>query len=319
MADNRTKRRRDSRRKPPVISSPFIPNRGDEISFARQILALCRPMLKTVYKEIVSLYRDNREAVALREIALDAAADDIFAALDALRARFENEFDIMALPIAQEMVERELVSVNRAFPARMREMALKMASGVATVVPGVKLPDRSSGVEQIAPVLAAEYAVPGNIFEVSPNVSIAIKASIQESVSLIKSIPAQYLDRIEGAVMRSMQSGGSTKQLAQEIKSYAKMTARRAKNIALDQTRKTYTSLNIRRFQDAGIKKFKWIHVGGSAKPRHHHITDFPEGLNGGIFSIDDPPVIDPKKGTKGFPAQLPYCRCIMAAVFDED
>lgn len=44
---------------------------------------------------------------------------------------------------------------------------------------------------------------------------------------------------------------------------------------------------------------------------------DYPTGLNGGIFDIDDPPVIDKRTGEKGFPGQLSYCMCIMQAVLD--
>lgn len=299
-----------------IISEAFISNRGDEIHYARQILSICRPMLKNVYKEIVNLYRDNREAIALKKLATYAAGDEIFSALDALRARYDSEFSVMALPLAESMVEKQIQKVNHDFSDKMLQV-------VAANLPGgtggntSPLPEAIKNLA-LSPQINTQFAIPGDIYSISPEMAIAVKASIEESVSLIKSIPGQYLDRVAGAVTRSMQSGGSTKQLAAEIRNYAQMSHRRAMNIALDQTRKTYTSLNIRRFQSAGIKKFKWIHVGGSVTPRHHHLTNFPNGLNGGIFSLDNPPVIDPKTGIKGFPAQLPFCRCIMAAVFED-
>jgi SPP1 gp7 family putative phage head morphogenesis protein len=313
------KKKKLIRRKPPkrqIVSEPFIANRGDEIRYARQILSICRPMMKTVYREIVNLYRDNREAIALKKITSFTAGDEIFSALDALRTRYDNEFSLMAFPLADEMIKKQIVKVNRDFSDKMLKLAAASLPGSTGGVsaPPMAAVNQAAIQTQITPA----FSVPGDVFSISPEMEIAVKASIEENVSLIKSIPGQFLDRVAGAVTRSMQSGGSTKQLAAEIKSYAGMTDRRAINIALDQTRKTYTALNIRRFQAAGIKKFKWIHVGGSVTPRHHHLENFPGGLNGGIFPLDDPPVIDPKTGIKGFPAQLPYCRCIMAAVFED-
>lgn len=343
----RKKRRRINRIR--IESAPFTPNRGDEVFYAREILSICKPMIKAVYREIIALYRGIREDVTFDDDDIAATpGDDLFDALDAMRDRYQAEFDIMAPPMAESMVERQLKAARRDFPAKLKPMLGKIASGnaiigmaappaAASVLPvagiaraalsGTPLPLVNSGNTGAAGLLpdevnpAANFAIPGTPFDISENVRLAIRASIEESVSLIRSIPGQYLDRVAGAVTRSMQAGGSTKQLAGEIRSYAEMTFRRAKNIALDQTRKTYTSINIRQFQDAGIKKFKWIHVGGSVTPRHHHIANYPQGLNGGIFSLDAPPVIDPKRGIRGFPAQLPFCRCIMTAVidFDED
>ena len=56
-----------------------------------------------------------------------------------------------------------------------------------------------------------------------------------------------------------------------------------------------------------------------SKEPRPHHITEAPNGLNHGIFDLDDPPIIDPRTGERGYPGQLPYCRCVMCAVVDAD
>jgi SPP1 gp7 family putative phage head morphogenesis protein len=308
-------RRRRMVRKQQIVSAPFAPNRGDEIWYSRQIAALCRPMLKRVYREITALYREAWDSIALKKVATDAAGDEIFFTLDNLLALYEQEFSEKSVLLAGLMVQRQLAAVNRDFPAKI--MAVVQTAAAETIETGAAFPSATAAEVIKAVPQVNMFAVPGDIFSVSESVSVAVKASIQENVSLIKSIPSQFFDRITGAVTRSMQAGGSTKQLAAEIKSYAQMTDRRAHNIALDQTRKVYTSLNIRKFQDAGIKKFKWLHVGGSVHPRHYHMADYPEGLNGGVFSIDDPPVIEQKTGIKGFPAQLPYCKCTMCAVFE--
>ena len=138
-----------------------------------------------------------------------------------------------------------------------------------------------------------------------------MKALVFENVSLIKSIPNEYFKQITGAVARSIENGDGISWLAEQLKSFGAKSDRRAQLIAQDQTRKAYNSINLRNFREAGIRKFKWLHSGGSAQPREWH----KDVLNGNIYSIDDPPIIDPKTKETGFPGQLPYCRCVMCAV----
>jgi len=87
---------------------------------------------------------------------------------------------------------------------------------------------------------------------------------------------------------------------------------RRARMIAHDQTRKAYNNLNRGRMEKLGLKKFKWLHTGGSAHPRKLH-----QMLNGLVFSFDDPPIIDEKTGERGIPGQAINCRCRMQVVLD--
>ena len=48
-----------------------------------------------------------------------------------------------------------------------------------------------------------------------------------------------------------------------------------------------------------------------------YHEMDWPRGLNNGIFELEKPPVIDKRTGERGYPGQLPYCRCTIAAVVE--
>ena len=280
-------------------------------------------MLKRVYSETVKAYRESASAVALKRIGMDSAIDDLFSLLEDFRDMYSEEFDLMAQPLAEEMVAKQLRNSARDFSRVTAQMLSQpdvttpaSSGGIAVSIE----PDVAQSVNSASAMLNNNsFAIPGSIYDISPQMTVALQASIRENVSLIKSIPAQFIDRVTGAVTRSMQSGGSVKQLAEELKQYAVMTDRRAKNIAMDQTRKTYAALNLRRMRDAGVTKFKWSHTGGSVKPRQHHLLPFPDGLNGGIFSLDDPPVIEPSTGITGFPGQLPFCRCIMHAVIEFD
>lgn len=138
------------------------------------------------------------------------------------------------------------------------------------------------------------------------------KASVAENVSLIKSISSQYMTKIEGAVMRSITTGNGLQDLIPALQEAEGVTHRRARNIALDQTRKVYNSINRERMQAIGVKRFMWHHSGGGAHPREDHIE-----MDGNVYSFDALPVVDKRTGERGIPGQAPNCRCTMSPVFD--
>ena len=116
-------------------------------------------------------------------------------------------------------------------------------------------------------------------------------------------------------ISRAILGGQGVESITKHLEHYEGVTHRRAKNIARDQTHKTYEALSMRRAKTLGFTHFEWIHSGGSQQPRSYHMREHPSGLNHGIFRIDHPPVIDPNTGTRGFPGDLPNCHCTMRPV----
>lgn len=165
--------------------------------------------------------------------------------------------------------------------------------------------------------LANSLKKAGKNFEVNtkfltPDIRAVIKAAAADNTTLIKSISQKYLTSVESAVMRSIVGGQGTTTIIKEVQKYSGITQRRAKFIALDQTRKIYSAINVQRLKKLKCNRFKWIHSGGGAHPRPEHVR-----MNGLIFDVNDPPVIDIKTGQTGFPGQIFNCRCIMVPVFD--
>jgi SPP1 gp7 family putative phage head morphogenesis protein len=146
----------------------------------------------------------------------------------------------------------------------------------------------------------------------TPQLNAVYKAQVAQNVGLIKTIAAEYLKNVEGAVMRSITTGRGLQDLVPALEQYEGYTHRKAKNVALDQTRKTYNAINKGRMTGIGVKRFMWIHSGGGAEPREDHIA-----MDGEVFSFDNPPVIDERTGERGIPGQAINCRCTMAPVFD--
>lgn len=132
-----------------------------------------------------------------------------------------------------------------------------------------------------------------------------LRATVTENVSLIKSIPNEYLTQVEGAVMRSITTGRGLEDLVPFLRNQEGVTLRRARVIARDQTRKAYSNINFERMKEIGVQEYEWLHSAGGQKPRQLH-----QRMSGNIYRIDKPPIIDEKTGQRGKPGDLINCRC---------
>ena len=151
--------------------------------------------------------------------------------------------------------------------------------------------------------------------------------AIEDNVNLIKTIPSKFFDKIGKAVELRTVGKMSRGALVKRIKELGGVTQRRAELIADDQTAKVTERMMLARCRNAGIKRVMWLHSSISMHPRDYHKTRWdghtgkyngkPNGLNGYIFPIDKPPVIDRKTGERGYPAQLINCHCFLTPVIE--
>lgn len=212
---------------------------------------------------------------------------------------------------------------------RMQLLFRRAARGLSESMVGEVTHNAETGVRRSLKDVSAAVTLTGSL-AATPELREITKASVVESVSLIKSIPEKYLKSVQGAVMRAITTGNGlqdltpylTKSIASSEASVARSrmnpakeierVERAAKNMALDQTRKVYNTVNKERMIAAGVGSFEWVHSGGGQKPRQKHID-----MSGNIYKFDDLPVIDDITGERGIPGQLPNCRCTMAPVVD--
>lgn len=201
-------------------------------------------------------------------------------ALASLSAKWASRFGQRSSEITDQLVGRVDAFNKKTLTGSLREM-----SGGLTI----KTPDMPKGLYD------------------------RLLATTRENVALIKSIPAEYHQRIEQTVMRSIQSGGSgSSTLLEEIRKIGQSTDKRAELIAVDQASKINTAMNDERLKSLGVRKFEWIHSGGGKEPRELHVS-----YDGQIFDMDDPPIIDERTGERGLPGQLIHCRCRMRPIVD--
>jgi SPP1 gp7 family putative phage head morphogenesis protein len=228
--------------------------------------------------EIADDYFEQQEAASAMDASLASKARKL---MNALTRTFTQLFSKKSVLFAERMV-------NGAAQASKTNLhgSLKQLSGGLSLKTGVV----PKGMEDIA------------------------RALIAENVSLIKSIPQEYFKNVTGAVMRSITTGNGLADLVPEIKKYQGQSDRRAKNLAIDQTRKAYNSINKARMQAIGVRQFEWVHSGGGQKPRESHMK-----ISGHIFDFENleaqQAALGVPKADQGIPGYPVNCGCTMIPV----
>ena len=267
-----------SGRQPDLIKgSPLNPNAAIASRYQKRLMRLIDRMISEAEREIKSLFKsDTGEEYFAQDESISSQARML---LNALQFKFDKLFSKQAKPIAEKMIEENMDSSEAALKASMKALVegLSLNTGVMTA--------------ELGEVLTAALA---------------------ENVGLIKSIPSKYFAEIQGSVYRSITTGNGLEDLVPALQKYKMISARRARLIASDQTRKSFSAINRIRAQKLGIKKFQWLHSHGRTHPRPLHVK-----YDHNIFDMDNPPIIDEKTGERGFPGQLINCFCKMAPVVD--
>ena len=262
---------------PQFRGTPLLPNAAVSSRYTERLSSLTAQMTAQVEREVRRLFATDAAGAHFGQDASIGSQARIL--MSQLGARFNDLFASKAKPMAESMVN----GADKASTTALHASLQKLSGGMSLKTSLVTGP-----LENIT------------------------KAAVAENVSPIKSIASQYLQQVEGAVMRSITTGNGLQDLIPALEQYNGQTHRRAKNIALDQTRKAYNSINKGRMQGLGVKKFMWHHSGGGAHPRQNHVD-----MDGEVYSFDKLPVIDARTGERGIPGQAPNCRCTMSPVFD--
>lgn len=263
----------------PVKGTVLRPPVGVQARYAAKLRAAVAKMAKTVEREVTALF--TSQTAIESHVATDASiASQARILMNRLQSQFDKAFGKVALPWAEQFVAQtsrsSTVDLRNSFEAAGQQA-----------------------------MISAQVLRAGPVADIT-------KAAVAENVSLIKSIPYEFLDGIRAKVTSAITTGNGLADILPYLKQEVGVAERRAKNIALDQTRKTYNAINKGRMQNAGVDTYEWIHTGGSQKPRPDH-----EAMSGNIYRFDDPPVIDERTGERGIPGQAINCRCTMRPILD--
>lgn len=274
----------------PIRLKPLVMPMIIARKYASDLSRLVRDMVKD-YQSIIEIYRDKRG---------QATGDDMVTDLDVKFNRLGREWQKRFKEYAESNTPKTVQKVLKSSDLQIKSILSDWFAQKRFTLFG--------------------QSVPLALREV-------IKASIQENVALIKSLPTQYEERVRGAVYRAVAGGGTLKDLRHELTKYAIMTNNRAKLVASDQTHKVFVSVAAKRMESVGIKKFEWIHTHAGKTQRPYHLRKWdgvsgkkdghPNGLNGFIFDLNHLPVIDERTMERGLPGRLPFCHCRLAPVIE--
>lgn len=271
--------RKTTKRNNAIIGGALSPNAGIAADFAKPTVNLIELMSRDVKRELKKVFKDTNFTSAMDASTTSQAR----IAINMLLRKWQPRFDKIAKSSVERMIERT-----------MRNSSVTLGLSLKDVAEDFKI-DTSFSDERLKEV---------------------IKASTQEAANLIKIIPQKYLAEVQGQVMRSITTGKGMEDLVPFLTKKYNGNIRHARNVALDQTRKAYQSINTSRLKSLGVKSFIWIHSGGGKEPRQNHIK-----MSGNEYSFDNPPIIGVMYGenVRGLPGDLPNCRCICKPVINFD
>ena len=263
-----------------LVGTKLAHNASTQERYISRINKLVMQMTNETKKEIQKLFKQQ----AVADSAMDANLGSMGRILlNALQNKFVKLFGSKAKFFADQMFN----TVDKNSETQLR-LSLKKLTGGLTLNTGIV----TKGLESVA------------------------AATIADNVSLIKSIPQEYFTKVTGAVMRSITTGNGLQDLIPEIQKYDGQTHRRAKNLALDQTRKAYNTINANRLQALKVTHFEWLHSGGGVSPRESHMK-----INGMIFSFDnleaEQAAAGVPKSDRGLPSIPPNCGCTIKPIID--
>jgi hypothetical protein len=223
-----------------------LPNAGLRARYSARMVALIAEMHNSVIYWLTAAYRDAPPRVAT--LAQDATpAQEMQDSFQELVKRWMKRFEDAAPTVA----ETYLVNAFRGSDTAMR-MALKDAGWTVK-------------------------------FTMTPAMRDAFDASLAENVGLIKSIPAEYLQQVEGIVMRSYTVGRDLQTMVKELKALYPKAQNRAVLIARDQSNKSSAIVARTRQLELGLKEAIWLHSHAGKVPRPTHVA-----MNGKRYLIAD-------------------------------
>lgn len=250
------------RRRDEVVLHAVRPNVGVEAMYRRRLRKLIDEMHASIAYWIEAAYKANEPAMAADEAPYAA----LRAALRKLRARWQRNFNQAAEDLARYFA---------------KDVADRSDAALRSIL-------RRGG-----------FSVK---FTMTPAARDIIGATVAENVSLIKSIPQQYLKDVEGAVMRSVQTGRDLGSLTKELQRSYGVTYRRAALIARDQNNKATSAMQAARQKELGITEAIWQHSHAGKVPRPSHVK-----MDGRRYDVAKG-MWDPDEGKFIWPGELINC-----------
>lgn len=253
----------------PKVARAVHANRGMAALYRRRMAALIDEMAASVEHWITAAYRSAPPIVAQDE----SPVREMQKKMRELAARWIKRFEDAAPKLAQAYLLGQFKATDSAFRVALKD---------------------------------AGWAVK---FEMTPAMREAFQASLAENVGLIRSIPAQYLQQVEGIVMLSYTVGRDLQTMVKDLKALYPKASHRAVLIARDQSNKANAVVQRTRQAELGITEAVWMHSHAGKVPRPAHVA-----MNGKRYKIAEG-MWDATEQKMVYPGELINCRCTSRSV----
>jgi uncharacterized protein with gpF-like domain len=253
------------------ILAPVHPNCGIEAVMRDKLRALVEEMDNSVKYWVKATYRKHPPV-----LAQDAnPATQLKLAVNALTRRWMNRFDDAAQDLAKYFTTKMYLRSQKNLKAILKRGGFSVQ------------------------------------FKMTKAMKDVLNATVEEQVGLIRSIPQQYLGTVQGAVMRSVQTGRDLESLTKEINKLGVVTRKRAALISRDQNNKSTANFTRVRQVELGIEQAVWLHSHAGKKPRKTHLANDGKRYDPSKGWYDP----DPKVKRYIWPGELINCRCVSKSV----
>lgn len=303
------------------VLRPVHPNAGIAADYRRKLDAMIAEMQRSYVYFLTARYRENEDRI---KIAMDGERNRWARYVDPvdMRPLFRCDpttvsdpllaLDTRPLPPGEWIIAMdanparelaaELKRLGRRWQKRFDEAAPKVARWFSTAA---SVRSRRSLMKILKDAgIAVDFTMTRGMRDV-------LDATVQENVSLIRSIAQKYHTEVEGMVMRSVTAGRDQASLVEDLEKRFAITRRRAALIARDQNNKATAVFTRVRQQEVGIEEAIWLHSHGGHEPRPTHLAN-----SGKRYKVAegwfDP---DPKVRRHIWPGELINCRCVPKSV----
>lgn len=245
-------------------------NRGIEAKYRKQLQKMIADMHGSLEYWITAAYRKNPPVLA----AVVEQAQDANIKTQRTRAISERRDQWQAKYGPSAKMKKIIDELAARWIARFDEWAPKIAEAY--------LQDMFNATDRAmkAAMKDAGWTVE---FKMTPAMRDAFSASLDANVGLIRSIPGQYLQQVEGVVMRSYATGRDLATMVADLKQLYPAASHRAELIARDQSNKANAVVNRARQMELGITEAIWMHSHAGKNPREDHVA-----ANGKRYNIAD-------------------------------
>lgn len=175
---------------------------------------------------------------------------------------------------------------------------------------GISIPSAVGAPGLVSPFaeIVKRFGMGVDVYRSEPWLAELQKNWVSQNTSLIKSVPTQYMAKVEQIVRTGVIAGTSSREIAKQVKDAAGVSDRRAKIIARDQIGKANGELTQYRQTDLGVEEYKWS-TAKDERVRGNPSGRFPKAIpshwarEGKTFSWDNAP-------SGGHPGMAILCRC---------